>query len=217
MDEDPFSHFISSTSHTDDQDEEPIMMSAGIHNTESVELRRDRFCANLAHRWARSVRAKQQFTSPHTQTSSPGNDRMALSEPGFSDMEVREPSWIVNNNRPDIPRIVVTEWDAPTRDRSQTLLMEARRLRRRRRTSRTLSGHRHSWQEPSPDLYTVLEEGFNNDVAVESASDGDFMDTDDDEDEELNSEDEALYAEDDDFEMGWPDDLNTRPPERARL
>jgi hypothetical protein len=50
------------------------------------------------------------------------------------------------------PRITVTE---PTRGRAQDLV--SRKARNRRRYSRTLSGHRHSWREPSPDLFTVDE------------------------------------------------------------
>ena len=50
------------------------------------------------------------------------------------------------------PRIVITE---PTRGRAQELV--ARKAQNRRRYSRTLSGHRHSWREPSPDLWTVDE------------------------------------------------------------
>jgi hypothetical protein len=50
------------------------------------------------------------------------------------------------------PRIVVTE---PIRGRAQELIV--RKAQNRRRYSRTLSGHRHSWREPSPDLFTVDE------------------------------------------------------------
>ncbi|KAI1529316.1 hypothetical protein PtrSN002B_009215 [Pyrenophora tritici-repentis] len=41
------------------------------------------------------------------------------------------------------------------RGRAQDLA--ARKQQNRRRYSRTLSGHRHSWREPSPDLFTVDE------------------------------------------------------------
>lgn len=242
MDDDPYSHFISPPASPQDESDDPVaMMSGAIHNTESVESKRDLFCANLARRWARSIRANGRLGSKTSQVTHTSHDRMHDSHsPDYGSLEVRMPSWVNASPspsppaQPDVPRIIITQHDDPTpppppspATRARSLLSEARRLRRRRRTSRTLSGHRHSWQEPSPDLYTVLEEGFANDgTAVESGSDYDYdsdMECDsnsnsDDDEEELNSEDEALYSEDDGLEMGWPWEGEwTRPPERARL
>ena len=62
------------------------------------------------------------------------------------------------------PRITVTE---PTRGRAQVLVQRKER-NRRQRSSRTLSGHRHSWREPSPELFTV-DESEEDEVTVRRA------------------------------------------------
>lgn len=217
IDEDPFSHFISPMNVDDDPDD-PKFMSAGISNTETIGSKTNRFCASLSRRWARSVSTKHRdgmhyhpYSRPHSNNFA---SRSRLHQSDYN-VEVRKPqnTWTAAQ---DIPAIVVTEWnDDAMENRAQQLLIAAQRSRRRRRTSRTLSGHRHSWQEPSPDLYTVLEEGRHHEVAVESASDTEYEDSDV---ESLNSEDEALYAEDDDFQVEWAE-LRRQPSsgERARL
>ncbi|KAF2104478.1 hypothetical protein NA57DRAFT_51301 [Rhizodiscina lignyota] len=221
IDEDPFSHFISPMNMDDDPDN-PMSMSAGIMNTESIGFKRDRFCASLAKRWARSVTPREKDNIHYHPYSRPHSNSLALNQklhhPHYN-VEIRTPRHIltVSNTSQNIPTIVVTEYlEDPSQNRAQQLLIAAQRMRRRRRTNRTLSGHRHSWQEPSPDLYTVLEEGAHHEVAVQSASEDEMYE--DSDVESLNSEDEALYAEDDDFQVGWAE-LRRQPSsgERARL
>lgn len=211
MDEDPFSFFITPATA-----EVPKSMSAALMNTESLESRQNHFCSSLARRWAHSVRAGQRHDA---QRSAPDQSSRDNPHPKYGHLEIREPRAVdsMDSQALSIPTIVITQWNEDTtQDRTQQLRTEIKRLRRRRRTSRTLSGHRHSWQAPSPDLYTVMEEGYRDEVAVESASDEDFMDSDE-EDEELDSEDEALYAEDDDIELGWGGTTMSASREKARL
>ncbi|KAL9085887.1 MAG: hypothetical protein Q9165_007370 [Trypethelium subeluteriae] len=64
--------------------------------------------------------------------------------------------------------------DALEEQRYKTVIVEPTRgrpdLRQKRpRASRTLSGHRHSWREPSVDIFTVMEEA--EDQAPEELSD----------------------------------------------
>jgi len=66
---------------------------------------------------------------------------------------VDKPHAVSQLSGPPTPKIIVTE---PTRGRAQELVSRSKG-RGRRRYSRTLSGHRHSWREPSPDLFTVME------------------------------------------------------------
>lgn len=209
IDNDPFSHFISPESEIDDP------LAAGITSTESISSRHNRFVATLARRWARSVPSRH---GPHPR----GRHNRRHTAAADYNIEVRSKDLsavIPNASGVSVPSIVVTEYidsDA-SYDRAQQMLMEAQRIRRRHRTSRTLSGHLHSWQEPSADLYTVLEEGRNHEVAVMSESDDDTV-IDESEEEELNSEDEALYAEDDDIDYGWaPSVKQPSPLNKARL
>ena len=69
---------------------------------------------------------------------------------GLDDDRLNDTPHVVSQLSP--PRIRITE---PSRGRAQDLA--TRKQQNRRRYSRTLSGHRHSWREPSPDLFTVDE------------------------------------------------------------
>ncbi|KAF2822878.1 hypothetical protein CC86DRAFT_73301 [Ophiobolus disseminans] len=149
IDEDPFSHFITPI----DEDEDPydLSLSAGIYIADGPRTSKSsKFKSNVADKWARYV--KQSHTQLHTQYHTPTiPEEDEESFMGLDDDRLNTAPAIVSQLSP--PRITITD---PSRGRAQELV--ARKAQNsRRRYSRTLSGHRHSWREPSPDLFTVDE------------------------------------------------------------
>jgi hypothetical protein len=146
IDEDPFAHFITPI----EDDPYDLSLSAGIIIPDGPRTSKaSKFKSNVADKWARYV--KHSHTQLHSQYHTPTiHEEDEESFMGLDDDRL--------NNMPSImtqinaPRIVITE---STRGRAQELV--ARKAQNRRRYSRTLSGHRHSWREPSPDLFTVDE------------------------------------------------------------
>lgn len=149
IDEDPFSHFI--TPIEDDEDPYELSLSAGIDISGGPRgSRASKFKSNVANKWAHYV--KQSHTQLHSRYHTPSiPEEDEESFMGLDDDRLNVSPTIVSQLSP--PRITITE---PTRGRAQELV--ARKAQNnRRRYSRTLSGHRHSWREPSPDLFTVDE------------------------------------------------------------
>jgi hypothetical protein len=144
IDEDPFAHFI--TPINEDDDPYDLSLSAGIIVPDGVRATKaSKFKSNVADKWARYV--KQSHTQLHTQYHTP----TILEEDEETFMGLDDARLV------DTPSIV-TQLSPPrtdTRGRAQELI--TRKAQNRRRYSRTLSGHRHSWREPSPDLFTVDE------------------------------------------------------------
>jgi len=148
IDEDPFSHFITPI----DEDEDPydLSLSAGIYIPDGPRASKVvKFKSNVANKWARYVKQShnQLHTRYHTPTILEEDEESFM---GLDDARLNDAPAIVSQLSP--PRITFTD---PSRGRAQELVN--RKVQNRRRYSRTLSGHRHSWREPSPDLFTVDE------------------------------------------------------------
>lgn len=148
IDEDPFAHFISPVNEEDDPWE--LSLSAGIIVHDSPRnSKSSKFQSNVADKWARYV--QHNHTGLHTQYHTiQEEDDDEETFMGLDDDRLNDIPTIVTQI--SAPRIIITE---PTRGRAQELV--ARKAQNRRRFSRTLSGHRHSWREPSPELFTVDE------------------------------------------------------------
>jgi hypothetical protein len=149
IDEDPFAHFITPINEEDDPYD--LSLSAGIMVPEGARTSKaSKFKSNVADKWARYV--KHSHTQLHSQyhTSTIPEDDEEESFMGLDDARLNSNPTPVAQLTP--PRFIPTD---PSRGRVQDL--GARKAQNRRRYSRTLSGHRHSWTEPSPDLFTVDE------------------------------------------------------------
>jgi len=148
IDEDPFAHFI--TPIEEDDDPYDLSLSAGIIVPDGPRTSKStKFRSNVANKWARYV--KQNHIPLHTRYHTPTiQEEDEESFMGLDDDRLIDAPSVVTQISP--PRITITE---PARGRAQELV--ARKVQNRRRYSRTLSGHRHSWREPSPDLFTVDE------------------------------------------------------------
>jgi hypothetical protein len=148
IDEDPFAHFIPPI--TDAEDPYELSLSAGIDADEGPRTAKTaKFRSNVAGRWARYV--KQNHAPLHNVYHVPTiYEEDEESFMGLDDERLNDTPHVVSQLSP--PRISIAE---PSRGRAQDLA--ARKQQNRRRYSRTLSGHRHSWREPSPDLFTVDE------------------------------------------------------------
>jgi hypothetical protein len=146
IDEDPFAHFITPINEEDDPYD--LSLSAGIIVPEGARTSKaSKFKSNVADKWARYV--KHSHTQLHSQyhtSSIPEEDEESFM--GLDDARLNANPTPVAQLTP--PRFIPTD---PSRGRD----LGARKAQNRRRYSRTLSGHRHSWREPSPDLFTVDE------------------------------------------------------------
>ncbi|KAL5405880.1 hypothetical protein PMIN04_012214 [Paraphaeosphaeria minitans] len=159
IDEEPFAHFLTPLTDEDDP-YGPLSLTAGIFAPNTPRTSKaSKFKSNVADKWARYV--KGSHTQLHSRYHVP--QLQTLDEDDESFMQLEDDRL---NDTPHMvthiatPRITTTE---PTRGRAQELLTR----RSRRRYSRTLSGHRHSWREPSPDLFTVDEsESEEDDIPV---------------------------------------------------
>lgn len=148
IDEDPFAHFITPISDAEDPYE--LSLSAGIDANEGPRsAKTTKFRSNVAGRWARYVKQSQPqlHNTYHVPTIYEEDEESFM---GLDDERLNDTPQVVSHLSP--PRISIAE---PGRGRTQDLA--TRKQHNRRRYSRTLSGHRHSWREPSPDLFTVDE------------------------------------------------------------
>ncbi|KAK5017071.1 hypothetical protein LTR16_000791 [Cryomyces antarcticus] len=148
IDEDPFAHFISPVVEEDDPFDN-LAYSAGIVTVESEQLSKVAvWRARIAEKWAKYVARNREDLHWQYHDNKDRLYRTILVEP--------EPLSPGSSS----PSIVVTDFDeGPVRGRALEILPQKEKKRPRRgRASRTLSGHRHSWREPSVDLFTVLEE-----------------------------------------------------------
>jgi hypothetical protein len=148
IDEDPFAHFITPISDAEDPYE--LSLSAGIDADEGPRTAKTtKFRSNVAGRWARYVKQNhaQLHNVYHVPTIYEEDDESFM---GLDDERLNDTPHVVSQLSP--PRSSIAD---PGRGRAQDLA--TRKQQNRRRYSRTLSGHRHSWREPSPDLFTVDE------------------------------------------------------------
>lgn len=148
IDEDPFSHFISPMNEEDDPYD--LSLSAGIIVPDGPRANKaSKFKSTVADKWAQYV--QYHHTPLHAQYHTPTiREEDEESFMGLDDDRLNDTPSVMKQISP--PRIVITE---PTRGRAQELV--ARKAQNRRRYSRTLSGHRHAWKEPSPDLFDIDE------------------------------------------------------------
>lgn len=158
IDEEPFAHFLTPVAEEDDP-YDPFSLSAGIIVHDGPHASKaSKFKSNVAEKWARYV--KSNHAQLHTRYHLPQIEEDDESFMQLEDDRLNDTPYVATHLTP--PRITITE---PTRGRAQELL--SRKTRSRRRYSRTLSGHRHSWREPSPDLFTVDEsESEEDDLPV---------------------------------------------------
>jgi hypothetical protein len=141
IDDEPWAHFI--TPILDDEDEDFLDFSAGIlTNSEVSKKKPSKFRPSNSKKWVRQVVNYHHGTFPRTAESH-----------GFVE------------NRHD-PWSHVVEYDIKTSMEVEERDVAQLRLRGRSKT-RTLSGHRHSWREPSVDLFTVDEEVDTAQAAID--------------------------------------------------
>ncbi|KAF2469432.1 uncharacterized protein BDR25DRAFT_49360 [Lindgomyces ingoldianus] len=150
IDENPFEHFLSPLLEEDDP-YDGLSMSAGIIVPDGPRTSKSsKFKSTVADKWAQYV--KQNHLEIHGRYHDAALDDdesfMQLDDERLMDT----PHMVSQLSSPTTPKIIIT---APTRGRAQEHVV--RKGRSRHRTSRTLSGHRHSWREPSPELFTVDE------------------------------------------------------------
>lgn len=157
IDENPFAHFLTPVMEEDDPWDE-LALSAGIIVPDGPRSSKaSKFRSTVADKWARYV--KQNHVQLHEQYHEDSEEEesfMHLDDHRLNDSPQASYQFV----GPPTPRIMITE---PTRGRAQELV--SRNPRQHRRYSRTLSGHRHSWREPSPDLFTV-DESEEDDMPV---------------------------------------------------
>lgn len=170
IDEDPFSHFLSPV--LDDEDPfDDWSYTAGIvpHMPVSHASKKAKFQSRLADRWETFISRQHQHLqspprTPPSEDSLP--DLLESDEEGYQtpvSLSPPQPQALLSLSD------FTDGWDA---DRVRDAGLESQRRRlafgkgmklplkrpRARSTSRTLSGKRHSWREPSEELWTVLEE-----------------------------------------------------------
>lgn len=163
IDEDPFAHFISPVTDEDDPFD-VLSLSAGILPVDNMShvSKANKFRSTVAKKWARYMARN------HPQLALAGQRHgdihgMSGALPTIEEPEDEEDEQYVDSfGRPC--KLDVRE---PTRGRAQDLLSPDRRQRGRQR-SQTLSRHRHSWREPSPELFTVDEEEESTVATIET-------------------------------------------------
>ncbi|KAF2677414.1 hypothetical protein K458DRAFT_262397, partial [Lentithecium fluviatile CBS 122367] len=150
IDEEPFAHFLTPV-HEEDDPYDALSLSAGIIVPDGARTSKaSKFKSNVADKWARYVKSNHTHLHGQYHGTQPDDDEESFMQ--LEDDRLNDTPHMVTQLTTSPPRITVTE---PTRGRAQELL--SRKARSRRRYSRTLSGHRHSWREPSPELFTVDE------------------------------------------------------------
>lgn len=151
IDEDPFSHFLSPI--LDDEDPfDDDEFSAGISSAEDEpEPERNTFRTRIGERWDSLVsHPKLQRQRPRTP---PNEDQ--LPELMNDDVE------FMTSPQGSPPNLTSMEeeldgWEADRARQRRTFGYPLQRPKLK--TSRTLSGRKHSWTEPSANLWTVDEE-----------------------------------------------------------
>lgn len=152
IDENPFAHFLTPVTEEDDPFD-ALSLSAGIIVPDGPRTSKSsKFKSTVTDKWARYVKHNHTALHQRYHTPEPAEDDESFMH--LDDDRLLDTPHTVSqlSGPPTPPRIIITE---PTRGRAQELV--SRKARSRRRYSRTLSGHRHSWREPSPELFTVDE------------------------------------------------------------
>lgn len=151
IDEEPFAHFLTPLTEEDDP-YGPLSLSAGIVVSGGKRSSKaSKFKSNVADKWTRYVKTNHEQLHSLYHAPIPEEEEEEESFMSLEDARLNDTPQSVNHLSSP-PRITLIE---PTRGRAQELV--SRKARTRRRYSRTLSGHRHSWREPSPDLWNIDE------------------------------------------------------------
>ncbi|ORX98024.1 hypothetical protein BCR34DRAFT_607070 [Clohesyomyces aquaticus] len=148
IDENPFEHFLSPLLEDDDP-YDGLSMSAGIAIPEGPRASKSsKFKSTVADKWARYVKHSHPEFHDRYHDAQDDDDESFMQ---LDDERLIDTPHAVSqlSSPPATPTIIIT---SPNRGRTQEL-----KASNRHRTSRTLSGHRHSWREPSPDLFTLDE------------------------------------------------------------
>jgi hypothetical protein len=134
IDDEPWAHFITTTVLDNEDDEDYLDFSAGILTSSEVSKKKpSKFRPSNSKKWGRQIVNYHHGTFPRT----------------------AEPHGFVENRHD--PWSHVVEYDIKSSMEAEEREVAQLRLRGRSKT-RTHSGHRHSWREPSVDLFTVDEE-----------------------------------------------------------
>ncbi|KAF2493036.1 hypothetical protein BU16DRAFT_96340 [Lophium mytilinum] len=155
IDDDPFAHFLTPVNEEDDPFD-ALSLSAGIISTpEPTASKTTKFKSSVAQKWARYVARhhadlhEQYHPTPEEDPDNDDDDEAFI-------VDLDDARLVDTPRTRDLLSTPAITLSQPTRGRAQELLVPGHR-RRRGRASRTLSGHRHSWREPSPELFTVAE------------------------------------------------------------
>ncbi|KAF2714367.1 hypothetical protein K504DRAFT_496297 [Pleomassaria siparia CBS 279.74] len=155
IDENPFAHFLTPVNEEDDP-YDGMSMSAGIIAPDGPHTSKSsKFKSTVADKWAKYVKNNHAQLHDHYHEESTDDDDdesfMQLDDNRLFD----RPHTVhqLSSSPPPTPSITMKD---PSRGRAQEFAAR-KEARNRRRYSRTLSGYRHSWREPSPDLFTVEE------------------------------------------------------------
>lgn len=169
IDEDPFSHFLSPVLEDEDPCDE-TSYTAGITSCVSEsEIKTARFRARLEERWenymahrllSHQILASTASSLPILLSATPP-DEDQLPDLYVDDIDASTPD-TESSSPPYFPSMSFDDdadgWEA---DRLHGNSVQVTRLplkRPRFRSSRTLSGKKHSWREPSDQLFTLTEE-----------------------------------------------------------
>ena len=165
IDDDPFSHFLAPVTSEDDP-EDAMSFSAGIlPSTSSSRSLTDRFRRDVKKKWVRYI--ARHHEALHQQQLDEHRSVQQLEEALYFEDDIDneadddddddEGLCMRSTSRETSPSRTAST-NEPTRGRAQEIVSAGHLKPGRRRTSRTLSGKRHSWREPSADIFTVIED-----------------------------------------------------------
>jgi len=167
IDEDPFAHFITPITEEDDPFD-GLELNAGIFRDQGKSSKTAKFKSSVAQKWTRYVQNNHSNLHSLYHDSNEADENNGEEE-SFMQLDderlIDTPHTVVQLSRPHSPSTSSSPTREATRGRAQELLSP--NARRRYRQSRTLSGRRHSWRQPSPDIFTVMEAAEEPDMSVE--------------------------------------------------
>ncbi|KAF1988916.1 hypothetical protein K402DRAFT_402604 [Aulographum hederae CBS 113979] len=168
IDEDPMAHFLSPVSEEDDTssfDDEAMSFSAGIlpSSTDSTSSRVEEFKENMAQKWAKYV--ARHHILLHALYHAPVHKPKEWNTGYFNNAILEEDEDDISPiDSANIPRIIITAPSPKSENFPRGQTSDSKR--RHKRPSQTLSGRRHTWQEPSANLFTVWEAPCENETQV---------------------------------------------------
>lgn len=153
IDEDPFSHFLSPVL----DDEDPFNdddFSAGINafDEDEIESKRTNFRARIGEKWDSLIKQRQRPRTPPHEDQVPDLE----TDDNTDSSTTRSP----RGGSPADLNIFEAELDGWEADRARhrRSMFGSPLQRPKLKTSRTLSGRKHAWAEPSPALWNIDED-----------------------------------------------------------